>query len=278
MVHVGDSPIAERSYHLVHMDCGSICLVNWYRPPSSPLDHITSLENELSDFGQSCIGFIICGDMNIHHKSWLYFSARQSPEGKLLKDICDRLSLRNCVHAPTRNQYLLDLCLSDLADLECIVTPQIADHRGFVARLACSTPSTRIVHRTLWHYKRARWRHLKHVFYNTDWRFLSDLPLDDAVQRFSDYIMLQFSEHIPQSTATQVKSTHPWLNSRCCEAVMQKNQVEQIAVASGEAIHQEEFKVAQKRCADILFEEYSSIEIQVAASEQRRQTLVGVQS
>ena len=39
-VHVYDSPCAECSWHLIHLDTGSVAVCNWYRPLASSHLHI----------------------------------------------------------------------------------------------------------------------------------------------------------------------------------------------------------------------------------------------
>ena len=114
LVFLENSLTGERSWHLLHTDVGSILLCNWYRPPSSSIDHIESFREELERLSESTYGVIVLGDLNIHHRQWLYFSNADTPEGELLKDICDDHDLRQLVDKPTRGNYLLDLCLTNL--------------------------------------------------------------------------------------------------------------------------------------------------------------------
>ena len=52
-------------------------------------------------------------------------------------------------------------------------------------------------------------------------------------------------KHIPQKTIECKRSSHPWLNSRCRAAIIQKNSAE----------GSDNYKVAQKSCDDVLREE-----------------------
>ena len=88
-VHDSNSKIAERSWHLIHLDVGSIALCNWYRPPASALFHIDSLREELNYMQTQSIGTLIMGDLNIHQQSWLVHSSGNTPEGEALRNICD---------------------------------------------------------------------------------------------------------------------------------------------------------------------------------------------
>ena len=99
---------------ILHSDLGSIAISNWYRPPSAENEHIYSLRDELAELQSEVIRFIITGYLNIHHQKWLRFSSGNTAQGPILKDICDDFCFVQLVSEPIRDDYLLDLCLSDL--------------------------------------------------------------------------------------------------------------------------------------------------------------------
>ena len=95
IVHVGHSIEYERSWHILHTDIGAFCIGLWYRPPEyNEIASIHTLETEYNEFSLNCIGTIIVGDMNVHHKSWLTYSNGTSPEGRALFDVCYRCGLQ----------------------------------------------------------------------------------------------------------------------------------------------------------------------------------------
>ena len=65
ITHVEDSTIAERSWHTLHTDLGPILVGLWYRPPSSPDDHILFFRVELERLMPTTVGCIVFGDLNI---------------------------------------------------------------------------------------------------------------------------------------------------------------------------------------------------------------------
>ena len=67
IVSIGDSEVAERSWHLLHTDLGGIAIVNWYRPGAAPLSHIESFAAEYEQYCHQCTSIIVAGDLNIHH-------------------------------------------------------------------------------------------------------------------------------------------------------------------------------------------------------------------
>ena len=68
LVFLENSPVAERSWHILHTDAGDFLFANWYRPGSSDASHIEFLQVELDRHIPSCIGCVVAGDMNIHHQ------------------------------------------------------------------------------------------------------------------------------------------------------------------------------------------------------------------
>ena len=69
---MSDSDEYERSWHILHTDVGVFCIGLWYRPPEyNETESIYSLAIEYNHFSLNCIGTIIVGDMNVHHKPWL---------------------------------------------------------------------------------------------------------------------------------------------------------------------------------------------------------------
>ena len=94
IVHIGNSDIAERSWHTLHTDLGPVCFGLWYRPPHhAEVDTIISLNSELQRFGTNTIGTFIIGDLNVHEETWLKYSSGTSIEGRTLHDYCAELGL-----------------------------------------------------------------------------------------------------------------------------------------------------------------------------------------
>ena len=69
MVCIAKSIHAERAWHLLHTDVGSIAIVNWYRPGSSPITHIISFREEYAEHAHEFQSIIVAGDLNIRHRS-----------------------------------------------------------------------------------------------------------------------------------------------------------------------------------------------------------------
>ena len=69
------------------------------------------------------------GDLNIHHARWLRFSFGNTLQGTDLRLPAENLGLQQLVREPTRNEYLLDLYLTDVTGTKIEVGVQIADRR-----------------------------------------------------------------------------------------------------------------------------------------------------
>ena len=119
IVHVGDSEIHERSWHVLHSDQGPILIGLWYRPPHYKEGaSIDSLKPELAKYGAAVINTILVGDMNVHHNSWLCFSTSTTPAGRHLHKVCNELGLIQCVRSPlVANTCLTLSCLTFMTRL-----------------------------------------------------------------------------------------------------------------------------------------------------------------
>ena len=74
-----------------------------------------------------------------------------------------------------------------------------------------------------WDYKRASWNKLKEEARHIDWSFLHTLPVEDVAFLFIDTVLATAMRHIPTRTISEHKTTHPWLDDACRQAVMNKN-------------------------------------------------------
>ena len=109
VVFVKHSDEAERSWHFILRDSGTLALCNWYRPPHTENMSIESLKTELDAFAPQVVGALIAGDLNVHHVRWLRLSSGNSVQGGMLWELCQENGLVQLVRGPTRNNYLLDL-------------------------------------------------------------------------------------------------------------------------------------------------------------------------
>ena len=153
---------SERCWILTHTDEGPILLACWYRPPCrGNTECIRAMVEELKVHRQVAVGTAIIGDINVHSRRWLTFSSGETPEGTMLHDVCMEEGLRQIVAAPTRNENLLDLVLTDIPDTEATVGGKIQDHKFVLTKFNFRVPETEFMPREVWNYSKADWRRLK---------------------------------------------------------------------------------------------------------------------
>jgi len=246
LVHVSNSESAERSWHLLHLDIGSVAIGNWYRSPNADQVQMSSLRQELAELKGDVIGFLLVGDMNVHHQKWLRHSNSNTPEGAALKDICDDFAMKQCVRDPTRGDYLLDLVCTDLDGCKCKVLPKIADHNGVLVKLRLPIPKGITIERKVWHFRGAAWHNLRCELKAQNWRRLTCGSVDNAMDYFVEFLMALCLKYIPYDTVKEHKQTHPWLNKECEAAIWHKNQAENTPA----------FAQAQEQCSTVLAQAY----------------------
>ena len=65
ITHLLDSDVAERSWCRVCTNLFFFLLGLWYRPPNATLDHISSMQEEVSKLANGMVGILVVGDLNI---------------------------------------------------------------------------------------------------------------------------------------------------------------------------------------------------------------------
>jgi len=223
----------------------TILLANWYRSPSSGHDGFASLYSEVAQYFYEVTGTLVMGDMNVHHKKWLRFSNDNTQIGTDLKTFCDFHGLFQLVREPTRKEYLLDLALTDLPKSSAEVLPLIADHKGVLVKLPLPAFLEMQTTRTVWQLSKANWKALEADLRHFDWAMLQNGSAEDSFTNFFEALWQFLLKYIPQKQITSKKSTHPWLNERCKNAILKKNQAEGTT----------RFDYEQVQCTKILGEE-----------------------
>ena len=72
-------------------------------------------------------------------------------------------------------------------------------------------------------YAKADWAELSRDFNNFDWTPMDALDVDSAERFFHRSTFAILRQHVPERKLCERKSTHPWLNERCVEAIRAKN-------------------------------------------------------
>ena len=106
----------------------------------------------------------------------------------MLKSICDEFDLYQHVKSPTRQQYLLDLCLSDIDRISVKTEAQVADHKALYISVPLEVPKTISIPRYVWKFKAASWQDLKRELQVVDWQPMHRGSVDQAADWFSKFI------------------------------------------------------------------------------------------
>ena len=245
ITHLGDSERAERHWLLLHAEHGPLLLGNWYRLPGEDLETIRSLESEWHTYSGEALGHVFVGDMNVHLRSWLRFSQRDTVEGKLLREVTENLGLKQLVRDPTREGNLLDLAFTNMEDVSADVGFKIADHQGVTVNIAASIPKTRVRKRTVWDFRKADWDRLKEQLATTDWSSLSRESPEEGAKFLLSEVLDQARACIPQRDITEKSRSHGWLTAAILRAIQVKRAAEgsdserTAAVACSQAIMEE---------------------------------------
>jgi len=246
VVHLFNSSEAERSWHLIHTDVGTYAMANWYRPGVAEENVLQTFRQELEEIVSQNLGTLVTGDLNIHHSKWLVHSSGNTPQGEMLREIANDFGLVQLVREPTREQYLLDLCMSDIHGCKIRVLPRIADHKALLITLQYEEPAVIEVPRKVWHFRGAAWQNLRCALTNHSWQALHEGTPNDAVNHFSATLLSLCEKFIPQSTILIRKQTHPWIDASCEEAVARKNAAES----------SDQYAQARDECAQVLHQAY----------------------
>ena len=114
-----------------------------------------------------------------------------------MKAVCDNLGLQQLVSEPTRQQYLLDLYLTDVAGTKVRVGPYIADHKYLIATVPMPEVTTLNVKRERFNLLRADWTGLKTALANVDWSPMRRDTADAAASYFMEMLWMNLCTYIP---------------------------------------------------------------------------------
>ena len=221
VVELGQSQTAERVWCTLHTEQGPFLIGLWYRPPGHETETCSTLAEELDLHRETALGTIVMGDMNVHNRRWLRYSAGQSAEGERLYQICASRGLRQIVTEPTRGENLLDLALTDCGDLtETAVHYAITDHRAVEVTLQLKLPRVEEVVREAWSYKTADWDRLREELRSEPWDFSHGV--DEAAEMLTDAVMEASYRCISIRQLREQKGSHPWLNDTVMNLVQQR--------------------------------------------------------
>ena len=133
--------------------------------------------------------------------------------------ICENYNLHQLVTEPTREQYLLDLYLTDIAGSVVIMGSKIADHKMVIADISLLEPQALTIKRKRFDTRRANWKDLKKELVSYDWSSLQKGTAEEASKFFMESLWVILCSHIPYKEIQVKKQSHPWLNEACEKAI-----------------------------------------------------------
>lgn len=192
----------------------------YYRPPSSPIEHLHQLRYSLANVPDSC-PVILCGDFNVGDIDWETVSpTRTLKEAALLCEIVDDNCLRQLVTTPTRVNRTLDLVFSNQPDLLSAVSMvdglPCSDHDGVSFVIKLSPPRHSTHKRYIYDFKTADMSDFNNRLAAVPWDVcLSD---DDVQRNFSQLLMNAFQSVIK----CKIGKVKTWLSHQTLKAIRQK--------------------------------------------------------
>ena len=219
------SATEERVWLVLHSDQGPYLFGVWYRAPApGETTGVTTFREEYCKHREGTLGSLVVGDFNVHQRQWLVHSAKNTPEGKALEDTCRDEGLKQLVREPTREEYLLDLVLTDLDGVKCKVLPGVADHQLVQATLVLPMPKVEEVQRQVWDFAKGNWAAVRQDLAETDWDCLLEKDADEAAAFFNARLLQTLERHVPRRFLKERKSTHPWLTEEVLLLVKAKQE------------------------------------------------------
>ena len=134
--------------------------------------------------------------------------------------------MQQIVTEVTREEYLLDLVLTDVDGTRCKVLPKIAEHSCVFVQLDLKIPRSETREWEVWQFAKADWDSLRNKLQTTDWSEMEASSADAAAVFMTNAILQASDIFIPKRLLRENKSTHPWVNERVMELVRQKHSAE----------------------------------------------------
>ena len=165
-----------------------------------------------------------------------------------------------CVKKPTKRQYLLDLILCSHLDVKIVKeAPKITDHSSVLVKVPDVMETRHLEPRTIFEFDDADWDAIEHEMVEFDWRLLTRGTVDDALAVFVGVLDRAMQAHVPQKVKTVKKSSLPWLNNICYQAINAKHAAE----------GQDNYHEIATKCREVLLAERKKYLIQLRAKMEK---------
>ena len=169
--------------------------------------------------------FIVCGDINAHHREWLS-SRNTDSHGRSAFKFSTFAGLDQLITQPTHTSgNILDVVMTDVPGIvEAEITSPIgnSDHFGLsiTVRVNQNIPD-RTISKRIWLKNRANWDALR-ANAQTTISWANIFRHDNPVARLNEDLMQLCERHIPKKTIKFREKDKPWFNIQCRRAFHEK--------------------------------------------------------
>ena len=198
----------------------------FYNPPSSNTDALLQLHGTLAAIPDSS-NILLCGDFNLPTINWrLDPPSAPTSNSAMLCNIIDDFNLSQLVLEPTRLDNILDLLLTNRADIvsDLIVADGLpgSDHDGIFYTLNVIKKRITTHHRRMYNFKKADFDKFRDMLCSTPWDccFLTD-SLDECWENFKD-IFLSVADMCIPSTVIRHAKRMSWLSDDTLRLIHKK--------------------------------------------------------
>ena len=238
-----------------------------YRSPSSHdcsiLDDI-SVQMDKALMSCPSAKFLIMGDFNAHHSTWLD-SAATDVAGVRVRNFSITESLTqmvdfatrypdNLAHTPSR----LDLCFCSHPDEISSIVPRTplgnSDH--VVLQLSLKSPSASIhqspYHRTSYTYGCGDWDSFRNFLRDLPWEDVFSLSADSCATEIAEWLRIGIEEFIPHRRYQVKPHSVPWYSPDCSAAIATRNHHFHRKRSNPSVSNLASFRRARKDCSKVL--------------------------
>ena len=205
----------------------NIYLFAVYRNPTADdaifdclLDQVSRIQSN-----DSKAAFIVCGDINAHHREWLSSRITDS-HGRSALEFTNAAGLNQLINQPTHTSgNILDVVLTDVPGIvEAEVTTPIgsSDHFGLTITVSVNQKiPNHTITKKVWMKNRANWEALRlRVRNDMDWHAI--LTNRNPITCLNDQLRQLCQRHIPTKTIKFRNNDKSWFNQECRRALQEK--------------------------------------------------------